>query len=172
MITHRTMSYPISSDLFSVTPATYARVAVSRLAGRWWWLVILPPITFSIIALSDAAYIFAAMIWIFMLLPPAIMIAYYNYLLTPEAAMLSRRHKVTVESDGPLTISFPATDDEDTNSPEDIIILNSEIEDIQYKKDSMVLIIRKSTLKFLIIPNFAFPGNTWIQTLTTLSECT
>lgn len=96
----------MKSDVITVTPATYARAAISRLASRRWWVAVVPMCAFAVASLWDTAYIFAAMIWLLMLLPPALMIAYYSYLLKPHAAMLSRPHRVEVSDTGDITVTF------------------------------------------------------------------
>ncbi len=120
--------------------------------------------------MSDKAYIFAAMIWIFMLLPPAVMMAYYSYLLNPEAATLSKSHKVAIAHDGSITITFPPSEDEDVITPHPITMRNEDLDDLQDKNNMIILTFRKSNLKFLIIPVDSFPTGTLPLAIAALTQ--
>ena len=149
---------PVTSEVITVTPATYARAAMSRLAGRWWWVAVAPMALFAIASLWDAAYLFAAFIWLLMLLPPALMIAYYSYLLKPEAAAMSRPHRVTIEPEGKLTVNFEPSDDETATARPAINLPGSNLHSVIEKNDHIELNYRDSAVDLLIIPFSSLPA--------------
>lgn len=142
---------PVTTDIITVSPSTYARAAIYRLAGRWWWVAVAPMAIFTIASLWDAAYLFAAFIWLLMLLPPALMIAYYSYLLKPEAAAMSRPHRVTITPTGDVTVSFESTDGEPAPRPA-IHFPGNRLCSVTEKSDYIELDYRDSTTDLLIIP--------------------
>ncbi|MDE5635210.1 MAG: hypothetical protein K2I52_02740 [Muribaculaceae bacterium] len=148
---------PVTTDIITVSPSTYARAAIYRLAGRWWWVAVAPMAMFTIASLWDAAYLFAAFIWLLMLLPPALMIAYYSYLLKPEAAAMSRPHRVTIMPTGEVTVSFESTDSESAHHP-DINLSGNSLCSISEKNDCIELNYRNSAVDLLIIPFSSIPA--------------
>lgn len=149
----------VTSEVITVTPATYARAAMARLAGRWWWVAVAPMVIFLIASIHDAAYLFAAFIWLLMLLPPALMIAYYSYLLRPEAAAMARPHRVTIDPDGHLTISFEPTEEEDNASIHQAINLPADnLHAVIEKSGHIELNYRDTIVDLLIIPFTALPA--------------
>ncbi len=142
---------PVTTDIITVSPSAYARAAIYRLAGRWWWVAVTPMAMFTIASLWDAAYLFAAFIWLLMLLPPALMIAYYNYLLKPEAAAMSQPHRVTIMPTGDVTVSFKSNDSESSPHP-DINLSGQSLCSISDKKECIELNYRNSAVDLLIIP--------------------
>lgn len=151
---------PVTSEVITVTPATYARAAMLRLAGRWWWVAVAPMAIFAIASLWDEAYIFASFIWLLMLLPPGLMIAYYSYLLKPEAAAMSHPHRITIMPGGELNINFepPADDDADTRPDAPITLPGCNIHTIQEKSSHIELSYRNSDIALLIIPFASLPA--------------
>ena len=150
---------PVTSGVITVTPDTYARAALYRLSGRWWWVAVVPMAFFAVASLWDDAYIFAAFIWLLMLLPPALMIAYYSYLLKPEAAAMSKPHRVTIRPGGELCIDFeqPA-DDEDARPHEPITLPSGNLHAISEKSGHIEVCYRNSDIALLIIPFAALPA--------------
>ncbi len=144
----------ITSEVITVTPATYARAAMTRLAARWWWVAVSPMTIFLIASIHDPAYLFAAFIWLLMLLPPALMIAYYSYLLKPEAASMACPHRVTISPEGTITVTFEPADSE-LPSPvhPDIILPKENLTDITEKTTQTELTYRNAPLDILIIPH-------------------
>ncbi len=151
------MDCDITSNIIKITPATYARAAISRLAARWWWVAVAPLFIFIIASFSDSAYIFAAFIWILLLLPPALMFAYYSYLLRPETAALSLPHHITINRDGNITITF-AVNPKDENNAEraDIKLQHNMLKAVIEKADYIELEYRDRSMPMLIIPFKAF----------------
>ncbi|MDE7385941.1 MAG: DUF4097 domain-containing protein [Muribaculaceae bacterium] len=150
------MSHAVTTDVITVSPATYARAAMSRLAERLWWVAVLPAVAFALAAFHDAAYLFAAFIWLLMLVPPAVMVAYYSYLLKPETAALSRPHRVTIDSHG-VTVTFEAVDGDEHPLHADIYLTNNNLRTVIEKGDHLELdYTRQSPLPMLIIPYSAF----------------
>lgn len=83
-----------------------------QLAGKWWWVVVLPPLGCLAASPLSAAFLIAGVIWILLLIPPAVMITYFSVLLRPEAAIMMRPHTVTFTVSS-IEISFPMPDDEE-----------------------------------------------------------
>lgn len=151
----------MTTNVITVTPATYARAAMTRLAGQWWWVIVVPMALFVIASLWNTAYLFAALIWLLMLMPPALMIAYYSYLLKPQAAAMSRPHRVTIAPDGMLTVTFEAPDNDDDTETfsrhADITLSGKNLYAITEKSDHIELNYRGAPLDLLIIPFISIP---------------
>lgn len=59
-------------------------------------------------------FLVAALIWLLLLLPPAVMMAYFSILLHPSVAVMTRPHTVTFGVDYmEVTFSAEETDDRD-----------------------------------------------------------
>ena len=160
------MEREVRTDIFSISAATHARTALALLAGRWWWIIIIPSLIALMLGTVNLAFIFAAMIWIFMLLPPAVMIAYYNYLLHPLAAKLSRPHFIIFRKEGNLSIVFPPQEDKD-NDGEAIEINGDAIADISESGPNILVMLRHTDISFILIPAKSIPreGFDFLQTI-------
>ncbi|MBD5365873.1 MAG: hypothetical protein HDR82_02470 [Bacteroides sp.] len=146
------MSNAVTTDVITVSPATYARAAMSRLAERLWWVAALPAVAFALAAFHDAAYLFAAFIWLLMLVPPAMMVAYYSYLLKPETAALTRPYSVTINNYG-VTVTFEPIDEDEHPLHADIYLTNNNLKAVVEKSDRLELdYTHSSPLPILIIP--------------------
>ena len=149
----------VTTDVITVSPATYARAAMTRLAERLWWVAVLPAAACAIAALHNPAYIFASFIWLLMLMPPAVMIAYYSYLLKPETASLSRPHIVTIDSHS-VTITFTHDNNKGDNEGPihaDIYLRHDNLKAVIEKRGHLELDYKRtSPLPMLIIPYSAF----------------
>ena len=97
---------------FSVAPAAHARVALRLYAGRWWPLVVLPPLACIVASAVNPAFLIAALIWILLLLPPAVMAVYFSILLRPSVAVMTRPHIVAFGADA-ITVTFPVEEADD-----------------------------------------------------------
>lgn len=162
----------ITSEVITVTPATYARAAMARLAGRWWWVAVAPMAMFLVASLWDTAYLFAAFIWLLMLLPPALMIAYYSYLLKPEAASMARPHRVTITPDGQLTVDFEPLDDNTPANHQAITFPAEKLLNIIERNEHIELNYRDNPIDLLIIPFAALPAPTASHALANLYSVT
>ncbi|MCM1450195.1 MAG: hypothetical protein NC082_07620 [Clostridiales bacterium] len=147
----------IKSETITISPATYARAAMSKLAARRWWIAVIPMTLFGIASFWDKAYIVAALIWLLMLLPPALMMAYYSYLLKPEAAAMSRPHHVIINPDRSITIQFDNPDEESDLSIAEMTLDGKNIENIIERNTHIELSYNNSPLQLLIIPFESLP---------------
>lgn len=156
----------IVSETITISPATYARAAMSRLAGRRWWIAAIPMAAFGVASLWDKAYLVAAVIWLFMLLPPALMMAYYSYLLKPEAAaILSKPHRVIINPDRSIIVKFEDSDNVDHNALTQLTLDGSNIESIIERNTYIELSYNGSPIRLLLIPFESLPPGTAAQAL-------
>lgn len=108
-------------------------------------------------------FLVAALIWLLLLLPPAVMMAYFSILLHPSVAVMTRPHTVTFDRNR-LRVDFPSESDDESDSKEGdvtsdlcqinpIIIEHTEIKSIDEVSRYIVVIWCKSRrLKILLIP--------------------
>lgn len=142
----------ITTDVIKTSRNTYARAALYRLAGRWWWVVVAPMFLFAIASFWDASYIFGALIWLFLVLPPGLMFAYYNYLLKPASAALMRPHRVVFGPDRNVTIKFEP-DEEEIPVYEDVYLPGDMLKTVIERGDSFEFIYHKgSPIDILVVP--------------------
>lgn len=162
------MDREIKTDIFSISTASHARTALSLLAGKWWWVIVIPWLIALALGTVNIAFIFAAMIWIFMLLPPAVMIAYYNYLLQPVAAKLSRPHYIVFRDNGNLSIIFPPQEDNENKNIKGTDLINRKrneaieinretIIDISESGSNILIMLRHKGISFILIPTKSIP---------------
>ena len=158
------MEREVKTDIFSISAASHARTALWLLAGKWWWIIVIPSLIALVLGAVNLAFIFAAMIWIFMLLPPAVMIAYYNYLLQPVAAKLSRPHYILFREDGNLGIIFPPQEEKEGEAIE---IKREAIVDISESGSNILIMLRHNGISFILIPAKSIPkeGFDFLQTI-------
>lgn len=117
-----------------------------------------------IFALPVAAIIIAAIatgslrLWVLcpvvicLLLPPAILMVYYSYSLTPEAIAAIRPHLTRVNDDGSLTlIPLPATTEDGITLPH-LHIPVDEIASVEESTDRIIVRIKNKPFRFVIIP--------------------
>ena len=163
------MDQQVTTGIFTINTATHARTAISILAGKWWWMIVIPPVVAGMLATFNIAFIFAAVIWIFMLLPPAIMIAYYNCLLQPIAAQLSLPHYIIIHLNGNLTIGFPPRETSNDNiiEPDKEMIKSSDklieipanaINEISESGSNILIKLNLKDISFLLIPQNSIPA--------------
>lgn len=153
----------LSTPEFCITPAAHARVALRLYAGRWWPLILLPPLACLVAASANAAFIVAALIWLLLILPPALLGAYYSILLRPDTSVMVRPHTVTFGRDS-LRVDFPqefdaedgdaATAEGSRPSPLSPIVINHEdVKSVSETSDYLVVNWSdRSHSKLLLIP--------------------
>ncbi len=81
----------------------------------WWWLIVLPPLACLAASPFNPAFLIAALIWVLLLLPPAVMAVYFSILLRPSVAVMTRPHTVTLAPEA-LTVVFPTPDAEEEDA--------------------------------------------------------
>jgi len=134
---------------------------MSRLAGRWWWIAVMPMALLAIASIWNTAYIFAAFIWLLMLLPTATMIVYYSYLLKPSAAAMSQPHRITIYPDRGITIKFESACDTTglkTVPHPDIHLYGNKLNSVTEKRNHMELNYSESDIDLVIIPFDSIPA--------------
>lgn len=141
----------VCTKTITTSQATYARAALYRLAGRWWWVAVVPMFGFAIASLWDISYLFGALIWLLLLVPPGLMMAYYGYLLKPGAAALSRPHRVTFGEGREVKVSFES-DDNGKPIHDDIYLPSSALKDVVDRSNCFELIYKGAPIDILIIP--------------------
>lgn len=128
---------------------------MTHLAARWWPAVVLPMAAMLVAAFFNVAFLYAAFMWVLVLVPPGLMVAYYSYLLTPVASRLSRPHFVEFMPDG-VAIRFVASGEEDAPVVEDIYLERGKLQAVGQKATFLELIYRGTEPRLVIVPWRAF----------------
>lgn len=91
-----------------VHPHTLVRLLMTEWIKRNWWWIAIPPVTAIVVAaaLHDLRFLLVALIWVFLVAPPVMIIVYFYYALSPEARYSIRLHTITATPQG-ITISYP-----------------------------------------------------------------
>lgn len=123
-----------------------------------------------IAAIFNPMWLIAALIWLLMLLPPAIMIAYYSYLLHPVAAAMSRPHKVIISPELIRVVFEPEEDN--PRRREDIIIELKDIKEMDIASGHFIFKTSGSTSlpRFIIVPITSLRNQTDISTIAGLGQ--
>ncbi len=151
------MSCPktIKTSQFSVPSKTVTRLLVGRLAARKWFVIAMPFVLLATAGLCfDNAFYFVALMYLFLIVPTLVMIAYFNEILRVSAIKSTYAQSVIINLDCDcVTVSYaPITD---TDSP-----VNIDLSDQEYKVDiirntfftARHILIRTAPHDYIIIP--------------------
>lgn len=140
-----------------VHPNVIARFLMTSWVKRNWWWIIVPPVTAVIIAAAthDLRFLFVALIWIFLVAPPIMIIVYFYHALSPEARYSIRLHTITTTPQG-ITVSYPPEpQEEDTDKPTtfpDDFIPWDQITKVLIKSGHMALQLNGRAYTYILIP--------------------
>lgn len=143
----------IESDEIHIRPSDYVREIMLRWVGRWWWMVVLPFTGCLIAGAWNAAFLFVAFIWLFLIFPPALMFVYLTYCLRPEVQHVIRTHRLSV-SDDSITVVF-SDEDGAPALPRRIIPWES-VTCMSLRRKFMILELYRSRYNLLLIPVDSF----------------
>lgn len=130
------------------------RLVIEEWLMNHWWIPALPlaAIAFAAIETGDLRLWVLVPVLVCLLFPLMMVMVYYSYSLTPEAAAAIRPHLTRVSADGSLTLlPQPATTDEGKRLPE-LHIPAREISAVEESADQIIVRIKDKPYRFVIIP--------------------
>lgn len=77
------MSQPIPLLPFSVPPQTYAREAMERLVGRWWWAAAIPALVFFGVGVADWRWLVVGFAFLLIVVPMCLSFVWITLLGAP-----------------------------------------------------------------------------------------
>lgn len=158
----------IKSQPYKLPRSVYQRYVAACWMRRRWWLVAVP-LTAAAVAsawLSDPRWLLVLLMYLFIVTPAILSMAYFTYLLTPEARLTALMKQVAIEPGRRLVITYerPRPQDEpagDTATRKDRIppdeeIDWSEIKGIKVSGGNYAFELRdKRWPRFLLVPRKA-----------------
>lgn len=122
------MTKPLAiTEVFRTEAGTYMRIVLGRwLRQNYWWLVVPTLLCLALAITVSAAFVFVALIVVFLLYPMSMMIVYFNYALSPEACAEVSAHRVEFTTDG-LIIDYMSRPDVENERTEYEIVKSVEI---------------------------------------------
>lgn len=140
-------------------PHTLVRVLMFTWIKRNWWWIAAPPVIALIVsaALHDLRFVLVALIWVFLVAPPVMIMVYFYHALSPEARYSIRWHTISITPDG-IMINYPEEskeDAQDTSCPElpDDIIPRKRITSVKHLPQYTLLTLDDNPYKVIIIPS-------------------
>lgn len=148
-----TAPHHISAHRYMVT------VAESWLGRHWWTLALPVAACLAIGATVNVAFTFVAFVLLCLVLPFIMMMLYFNYALTPEAAMAVRPHTVRIHPTDGIDVEFmPNPDNGRTYAPVHISWL--EVQAAEKRSSDVAITFRNRCYRYLIIPYFSLNDDT------------
>ncbi len=145
-----------TSDIISIPPGTYIRHVMSRWTGRWWWALAIPFVGFLIAAAWHPAFMFVALIWLFLIVPPLIMMVYIVYGMRPGVQNFLRPHRVTI-TDSSITLTFMTTDGYADLPPSEIAC--SAVSSVHVSRSAIVIYLSGGLHDIIVLPLSAVPDD-------------
>ncbi len=91
---------------FSISTSAYVRSVLFSLLYRWCWVPILMLVICVILALMlNTAFLYVALILIFLIIPTSLMFVYFVQSTTIEARIAILRKKISIDNSG-ITVDF------------------------------------------------------------------
>ncbi len=130
----------------------YIRTVAGLWAARWWWTIALPITACFIFAATNIAFAFVALMILFIIIPMIISFLYFYYALTPEAIMAMRNKRIHFSTKD-ITITYePANEEDSTPAYPPAHIDWNDVISIEYRSRDMILHLKGSRYRFLLIP--------------------
>lgn len=157
----------VITDEIKLKPSEHTQVIARKLLGRFWWLFFVPPVAFSLAALTvDTKFLFLIPIFIFLVYPMLILWGYSIASLSREAVESVVRHKFEISEKGIryIPIYEDETPFEEINLKEYLIEVD-DIVSIEHESKKIVVYLNGNAGRILIIPVDRLPFNTNIETI-------
>lgn len=110
-----------TSDIFSISPHTYAKARARKYAGAWAVALVLPVIAAVIAGFYDMRWWFVGLIVLFIIYPMVLTMAWFSLTGSPSMALLLRPQRCTFRRDRKVDIEFFHFDTEENPEPADRI---------------------------------------------------
>ncbi|MDE7387754.1 MAG: hypothetical protein K2M97_00720 [Muribaculaceae bacterium] len=160
----------ITTSLHRISSHRYMTTVGEEWFARYWWVLVLPVgICLAIGITVDAAFTFVAFIILCLVIPPAMMMLYYNYALTPEASAAVRPHTLSVSPAEGLDIEF-APDAESGRSFDPIHVDWNEVSHVDVRSHDVVISLARRPYRYLIIPYSALDPDEGSEAVARLHE--
>lgn len=143
-----------TSDIISITPGVYIRHVMSRWTGRWWWALAIPFAGFLFAARWHTAFLFVALIWLFLIVPPLIMMIYIVYGMRPGVQNFLRPHRVTI-TDSTITLTFTSIDGYADLPPSEISC--SSVSSVHVSRSAVVIYLSGGFHDIIVLPLSEIP---------------
>ncbi len=148
-----------STEPFKLPRSVYERYVATRwLRSRGWWLVGMP-IALAVgvaVATADLRWVLVALIYVFIIAPGIISMAYFRYLLTPQARLTALLKSLTVTPGESITVHYEPTDDTELTLPPDETIPWSDVTAIRPVAGNIAIELRPAPHpRFIILPRKA-----------------
>lgn len=133
--------------------------------GHYWWVLALPVITcFAVGSVINVAFTSVSFVLLCLILPLIMMMLYFNYAITPEAAMAVRPHIIKIDIRRGIDIEF--ADNPDTGRTYSPVHIDwQEIDTVEYRSSDTAITFRNRNYRFLIIPYYSFDSESDIKAL-------
>lgn len=141
----------IITNSYKVSVNSYFQEVLMIWLGHWWWLVALPLIAQMLLVAFNIAFLYTALITVFLIYPPLLMFVYYYHALSP-VSRLSTLYKHIEVTDIGLSIVFEPEDEADCNIQSPQYIKWSEIAYVSYSKKYFILHLTQSKYQVILIP--------------------
>lgn len=148
---------PITTAPFSVKPQRYVSYVMSKWMGRNWAWVALPAlVSFALTAVS-IAWLYVALMIVFLVYPTLMMFTYFKYALTPEATNVVYTQIITFTA---MTVERHfIVDDRFKTVPADQVVAGKDIKSVVLADKNIVLSFKDSAYAFWILPLEALDPN-------------
>ena len=159
-----------TTSVFTVAPEVFVRAAVRRALIRFAWLPVAVAVILGIAAIHDLRYGYLLLMFVFILLPMALSMAWIAMTGTPGFTMATRPQRWTFRRQGvPLTVEFFRFDADPDEPDEPVATVHckaDEMEKIEIRSERTIVRLkpnkeRPGGVKLLIAPSSVLPA--WIQ---------
>lgn len=146
------MNASIETGIHRTDAYQYMRAIAEVWSGRWWWTIALPVIvSLSLGMVFNPAFVFVALMLVFLILPLVMMFLYFYYALTPEARMAILKKRLRISPDTGIDVVYEPLDDTDT-IPAATHIPWHEVTRVECRDRDMIMHLSGSRYRFMIVP--------------------
>ncbi len=111
----------ITTERFRVPRRVYERYVATRWTARRWWIIVVPILAAGLASAvtADVRWLLVALIYLFIVSPGIVSIAYFKYLLTPEARLNALDKQLIICPGHSIDIiySMPKEEEDDEREP-------------------------------------------------------
>ena len=155
------MSEPIVTEPFRVPRRVYESYVARRWAARYWWTIAIPVAAAATAAAltGDVRWVLVSLMYLFIITPGIISMAYFRYLLTPAARLTALEKRLVIVPGREVRIEYVADEQSSRASlPPNETMAWESVKDIRYSGRYYVIrLAPRPYPRFLLVPRAAVP---------------
>lgn len=140
----------ITTEEYKISAEKYFKAIITQWLGQWWWIIALPIIVQIVLSFNNIAFIYTAIMTLFLIYPPLLLFLYYQHALTPQSRYNTLLKTVAITDIG-IDLNFIQAD-ENTPIIKPVLISWDTVTGVEFSRHYFALKLNSSNYQLLLIP--------------------